>query len=255
MIGKNVELFVAEAVQSALDQSFTDIEVVFVDDASSDRTSEIVRSFSDPRVRYERSGAPIGISAARNRALELARGEFVACLDSDDLTETTRVERQLRTFDQYPTLGLVRGDVRLIDVHGADLGVRRSGTTSPGAALRQLRWKCPFVHSTVMYRAAVARDVGGYDVAARFGEDYGLWLRIGARFDVVNLDAILSSYRLHPDQSSNTKKSFDRESLASLRRSRLALAAARSESLIAARGRDDIHRAVQASRNIRIAAA
>lgn len=250
MIGRNVERFVADAVESALAQTYSDLEVLFIDDGSTDATGEIVQSFTDERVRYERNETSLGIAASRNRTLALSRGEFVAVLDADDLTEVTRVELQLRAFTETPTLGLIGGAIRLIDADGNELAVRHSGATTPSTALRHLRWKCPFVHSTVMYRTELARAAGGYDESATIGSDYGLWLRIGATSDVVNLDAVLASYRLHSGQITNTKKSFDRASLASLRSGRLTLATSRSESILAARGRDDIYRAIQARRNL-----
>jgi hypothetical protein len=100
-----------------------------------------------------------------------------------------------------------------------------------------------------MYRTDLAKQVGGYDTTATIGSDYGLWLRIGARMDVVNLEEILASYRLHPNQITNTKKSFDRDSLASLRQGRITLATERSESIMAARLRDDLYRLIQSRRN------
>jgi hypothetical protein len=193
MAAFNAARFVRAAVESLLAQTLEAIEVLVVDDASTDQTADILGSLKDPRLAVLRSARNLGPFGAANRALERARGELVARLDCDDLCAPHRLEVQREHLRAHPEVGLVGSACRLVGEDGADLGVRSFPATDLG-----IRWAClfgcPFQHSTVMLRRSLlARE--GYDGSRRVGGDYDLWARLLRHTRGANLAEPLVGYR------------------------------------------------------------
>src|SRR5690349_11891161 len=109
----NQAQYIGDAIRSVLQQSYTDLEIVVVDDGSVDQTPEVVAQFGHD-VRYIRQKNR-GVAGARNRAVEASRGELVAFLDGDDLWEPDKLARQIELYDRYPNVGLLAGDVLMFD--------------------------------------------------------------------------------------------------------------------------------------------
>src|ERR1043166_3249216 len=110
--------FVAQTIQSVLDQSFQDFEIVVTDDASTDGTADVIRTFADPRISLEVLPHNRGISAAMNETLARARGELIAILNSDDYALPGRLERQVAYLDMHPEIGAVFALARPVDDSG-----------------------------------------------------------------------------------------------------------------------------------------
>ncbi len=191
------EPFVAEAIASLLAQSLADLELLVVNDGSTDRTADIVRSFDDPRVRMIDNDRNLGLAASLNRGIGLARGELVARQDADDRSAPERLARQVAFLDAHPDVALVGSWYTEINPDGTPRR-RRPLPTTHADILWHLCLYCPFVHSAVMWRRAmVAELVGEYDERLSYSMDYDLWRRIAGRCRVANLAEYLVDLRIH----------------------------------------------------------
>jgi len=197
--------YLPEAIQSVLAQTCRDLEVIVLDDGSTDDTEAVVAPYQD-RVRYVRQENQ-GRSAARNAAVKLSHGELVAFCDSDDRWLPDRLERQIVCIRDRPAIGLVHGQVDLIDPDGRPLpketeahralfsAAHRRPVTYAGYA-----WDCRCLSSAILVRRDVFDQVGLYDPALLL-DDYDFYLRVALEYEIAFLDgAALAQYRLHPDQ-------------------------------------------------------
>jgi glycosyltransferase involved in cell wall biosynthesis len=197
--------FLPEAIESVLAQTADDLEVIVVDDGSTDETESVVEPFRG-RIRYIRQENR-GRSAARNAAVAAAEGEFVAFCDSDDVWLPDRLERQLPTVLGRPSVAMVHGQVELIGADGATLPEETdahravfSRAHAKPVTYAGYAWECRCLSSTILVRAAALREVGGYD-AALLLDDYDLYLRLALAYEIVFLDGPpLARYRLHAGQ-------------------------------------------------------
>jgi glycosyltransferase involved in cell wall biosynthesis len=196
----NEERFLSATIDSVLKQSFADFELLLVDDASTDRSAEIVRGIADPRIRLLSNESNLGLTKSLNRGIALARGEYVARLDANDLCLPERLRLQVAYLDAHPNVGVVGGQAGWIDVHGRP--VRHLESTRPVTELG-IEWYSifspPIVHSTAMFRLDVVRDqLGGYDEKWTVGQDADLWERVGEQNRVANLAAEVIRFRIDP---------------------------------------------------------
>jgi glycosyltransferase involved in cell wall biosynthesis len=199
--------YLREAIESVLAQTFDDFEVIVVDDGSTDDSEDVVAPYLD-RVRYVRQ-ENAGEAAARNTVIRLAESEFVAFCDSDDRWFPDRLERQIAAVSAKPHVGLVHGQVELVDPEGRVLGdetlahraifsaAHRRPVTYAGYA-----WNCRCLSSATLVRRSVFDEIGLYDTTLRAAPDYDVYLRLVlAGFEVLFLDGTpLIQYRLHPEQ-------------------------------------------------------
>jgi len=194
----NGENFLREAVQSILGQTFTDFEILIINDGSSDRSAGIMESFDDPRIRLVHNERNIGLIATLNKGFDLARGEFVARMDCDDISRPQRLGKQAAFLAAHPDIGVCGTWFRKFGAQGSKV-VRWE--TEPDAVRAAMLFSCSLAHPTVMLRreAFVSRMLY-YDAAYPHAEDYELWVRAMAFMDVANLPEVLLDYRVHPDQ-------------------------------------------------------
>ncbi|MBV8753423.1 MAG: glycosyltransferase [Hyphomicrobiales bacterium] len=193
----NGEAFLTEALNSILAQSFRDFELIAIDDGSSDASGEILARLAkaDSRV-IVLVQENAGIIASLNRGLALARGEFIARMDADDVAHPERFARQVAFLDTRPDVAVVGCAVTLIDEIGKPIrDVDYPGTPETVAAF--LETGSALAHPAVMMRRDTVRAVGGYRAAYRHAEDYDLWLRLAPRYPLANLPDRLLRYRQH----------------------------------------------------------
>jgi glycosyltransferase involved in cell wall biosynthesis len=205
----NASGFVGEACRSALRQSYTSLELIVVDDGSTDDTNAIVAELAaaDPRVRLIHQ-QNLGVAAARNRAIAAASGEFIAPLDADDLWDRTKIERQVRRMLECgPDTGLVYCWWAWIDVKGIVLD-RSPRWRIEGRVLQELA-EVNFTGnaSVPLYRRSIVGESGGYDEGLRKHnaqgcEDWDLVIRIAERYAVSLVPAVLVGYRRRTDSMS-----------------------------------------------------
>lgn len=201
------ELFIAEAIESILSQSFADLELVVIDDGSTDSTPRILERFAadDPRVAVHRREPGRNLSQVLNFAAELAKAPLLARLDADDVALPDRLRQQVSFLAANPEVALLGGQALLINGSGREFG--KAGYPIHDDELQAaLREGNPFVHSAMTMRREAFEAAGGYRVNFDHAEDFDLWLRIAAGSRVANLPEIVVKYRIHGDQQSFRKQ-------------------------------------------------
>jgi glycosyltransferase involved in cell wall biosynthesis len=203
------EATVAQAIESILGQTYTDLELIVVDDGSRDRTPEILASLSriDPRVSVITNCVNIGIPCARNQALVASRGKYIVCCDADDWSAPHRVERLVSVLDNRPDIGVVLSRVQRVTRHGVPIEeTNEYDHVEPywnGDVFRiKLSGSCAIHGGEVAIRKSLLQIVGGYRPQFSLAEDYDLWLRLSTITDFLMLDDILYFRREYPAQTS-----------------------------------------------------
>jgi glycosyltransferase involved in cell wall biosynthesis len=184
-----------EAMDSILGQTLRDLELIVVDDGSTDATPEIVREVqaADERVRY----LPLthmGISRSLNEGLGASRAEFVAFQDADDWSLPERLERELEVLERRCDVAVVGCRMREVDQHGRELSPRT--TFAAGDVNASLMDFNPIPNSCAMLRRVRALESGGFDPRYRYAMDYDLWLRLADRNVINMLDQVLAVRRM-----------------------------------------------------------
>jgi glycosyltransferase involved in cell wall biosynthesis len=195
----NAARFIAEAIDSVLRQTWTDFELIVVDDGSTDASATIARERGsrDARVRVI-SRPNTGVCGARNDALAASRGRYMACLDADDVATPDRLEQQVRFLDGHPGCVLVGSWVTITDPRGVPLAVEKLPTTHEEIDARLLKGDGGVVRQpTVMLRREAVVAAGGYDPGYAASEDLDLFLRLAERGQLANLPRPLVNYRQH----------------------------------------------------------
>jgi glycosyltransferase involved in cell wall biosynthesis len=191
--------FVGRAIASALAQTHRDLEILVLDDGSTDASYEIAADFArrDSRIRLERSGRNEGAAAARNRLLARSGGRYICFLDGDDFILPEKIAAQIAFLDAHPEFCAVGTGCILVD--GKDRPLRRIHYTRDDAELRYFPDLCC---ATVMYRAEVLRQAGSFRTDLANGEDVDMVLRIAEFGRITNMPDALYAYRQHRGQLS-----------------------------------------------------
>ena len=194
----NAEKYVREAVESVLAQTFSNFELIVINDGSTDGSGAVLRELAarDTRiVLVDRSNG--GLVSALNEGINLARADLIARMDADDIAMPERFSEQYRRMSEAPHLGAVGSFILLIDADGE---IVRQGhyPVSEGDVENFLEAGCPFAHPTVMMRKEAVVAAGGYRRAFSHAEDYDLWLRIHELgYALSNIPKPLLKYRVH----------------------------------------------------------
>ncbi len=196
MMVYNAEKYLRFAVDSVMRQTFSNWELLIVDDASTDSSPEILSSYTDSRIRVIRNPLNRGVASSRQLALELASGEYVAILDSDDVSSKKRLQVQVDYLDQHPQIDLLGSAYQMIDQAG-----RIVKTINVPTDPLAIRWTLLFGncigHSTVMFRRGCALQLDGYDKSVTAGEDFDLWVRMATHGRIAQLNLPLTQWRSH----------------------------------------------------------
>jgi glycosyltransferase involved in cell wall biosynthesis len=194
----NSILYTERCITSVLASSYGPYEVIVVDDASTDASCEIVRSFVDPRIRLIKHARNTGASISRNDAIRIARGEYVAIMDADDLSYSHRLETQVRFLDSQPDIGLVGSGVYdNIDVDGSILYSSHLPEDSETIQKTILEKWC-FLHPSIMFRKNVVEKSGYYREEFDVAEDHDFILRVLDHHKAQNIRDKLVAYRINP---------------------------------------------------------
>jgi glycosyltransferase involved in cell wall biosynthesis len=182
-----------EAIGSILRQTVETLELIVVDDGSTDDTATVVAGVDDPRLRYLPL-AHTGIAGSLNRGIAEAQAPIVAIQDADDWSEPQRLERSLDVLDREPDVAVVGGLMREVDPEGRELVARTAYAVGDvNGALMRFN---PLPNSCAAFRREVVQAAGGYDPRYLYASEYDLWLRISERHRVVVIDQILATRRM-----------------------------------------------------------
>jgi len=197
----NSEAYLAEAVDSILQQTFTDFEFIIIDDGSADGSSAILDRFarSDARIRLIRRENR-GLTVSLNEGLGLARGDLIARMDADDVAEPERFAKQVGFMRAHPEVSAVGCAVRMLDGAGERGAVLRFPVDHGRIEARLWRGDGGVIcHPALMARRSAMQGIGGYNAEYRTAQDLDLYLRLGEAGRLSNLDDVLLHYRRHPE--------------------------------------------------------
>lgn len=199
--------YLRESIDSILSQSFTDFELLVLNDGSSDSSAEIVREYSDRRIRYFEH-QNVGLPATLNKGLALAEGEVIFRQDQDDVSLPKRIATQMDFLDRNPGVVLVGTWAVIIDERGRPVGRMHCHPRGTTALRVESLVDSPFVHSSVAMRRDVVLALGGYatDKMRQPPEDYELWSRLLRTCQAANIAQPLVLYREVSNSMSRTMK-------------------------------------------------
>lgn len=178
----NSEAFLAEAIRSVLGQEYTNFELLIINDGSTDNTEQVIRSFTDPRIVYNRNERNSGLIFTLNKGIELAKGRYIARMDADDICLPGRFAQQLALLESDATLAMAAAPVIFIDEKGNETGIWQldRNTTTPASIKKIMPYENCIAHPTVMARTDILRSLR-YSANQKNIEDYDLWLRMLSR--------------------------------------------------------------------------
>jgi glycosyltransferase involved in cell wall biosynthesis len=205
MAVKDSEKYLREAIESVLQQTFTDFEFIIIDDYSTDSSAKIVLEYKDLRIKCIKNQSPLGLAKSLNIGLDIARGEYIARLDADDVCLPNRFEHQVRFLNEHPQIGVLGSGIRLIDDQGNTI-YDVHFPTDHDVIKWQLCFHNPIAHPTVMMRLAVVKQADGYDPALIRSQDYDLWWRMSLISELANLYEINIHLRQHSGQVTNVQR-------------------------------------------------
>ncbi len=189
---------IERAIKSILDQSFSSFELIILDDGSTDDTVEKIRSFSDKRIRFfqlKHSGLP----TALNYGVAQSESEIIIRHDSDDWSEPDRIALQMQRLDEDDELALVASWHNVVEADGELLGLKQTAVDDVGLK-RMLARRSPFCHGSVAMRKSALAEMGGYNGALLFSQDYDLWLRMAAaKMKFACIASPLYNYSITPE--------------------------------------------------------
>ncbi len=198
---KTNEAFLRAAIESILNQTFTDFEFLILDDCPEDDREAIVKSYVDGRIKYIKNERNLGITPSRNKLIGMAEGEYLAVFDHDDISLPTRFEKQVAYLDAHPECGVVSSNIKTlirgrtsknpIENHDIKIALMRS---------------CALMHSASMIRKSVLIENNiRYEERFSPSEDYALWGRLIPYTNFHNLEEVLFHYRDHENNTSHTR--------------------------------------------------
>jgi glycosyltransferase involved in cell wall biosynthesis len=197
----NVDRYLDDAIKSILGQTLKEFELLIIDDASTDRSAEIVLSFPDPRIRYLQNRKNIGIAASLNRGIGAARTELIARMDGDDLSHPERLRKQVEYMSEHSDCAMLSTLTRNVGEEGELLGKNK---LNPEFYYFSMTFFCWIYHPSVIYRKSIIEGLGGYP--SRLAEDYLLWSRLIRRHRFATLGEYLLDYRITRQSTCNAVK-------------------------------------------------
>ena len=206
--------YIAESIASVLAQTYRVFELIVCDNCSTDNTKEIVRGFSDPRIRYIRNPKNLGLVGNANRCLELATGEYIGILHHDDVMMPDNLERKVRLLDEHPNVGFVHSNIILIDSKGEVVSwniwsedSRRDYIESGMKVFQRFLAYFPLGASifigAVLARRECYERLGGFSSELPHCNDGEMWMRMSLFYNVACIGTPLVKYRVHPMSTSS----------------------------------------------------
>lgn len=195
------------AIQSVLDQNFSDWELLILDDASTDNTKEVVQVYlHDQRIRYIRHDKNIGLGQNRKAGVAESNGTYIAILDSDDeWTDKSKLRSEVECLEKDPHLGVIGTFGTVVDEKGTTLRQLKYHVDDQDIRNHILAYD-QFLHSSVVFRKEAIEKTAGYDASLAPAEDYDLILRIGLSYTFANVPKSMVKYLVHAGNSSSNER-------------------------------------------------
>lgn len=204
MPARNAQKYITSAIESILHQTFKRFELIIVNDSSTDKTREIIESFSkrDPRVKLIHNEKRLNIASSLNKGIQQASANIIARMDTDDIAFSNRLELQHKLISKSKNVAVVGANIMIINAAGDQTGIRKYPNSSK--ELKDCFFKySPFAHPVVCFRKNMFEEVGGYDPKYSPTEDLDLWFRLGSKYEFGSIPEILLKYRIYEKSSSH----------------------------------------------------
>lgn len=196
----NCELYVKDAVESILNQTFPDFELIIIDDRSTDSTIKIIKSYKDSRIKLIEKEQNTGLTNSLIHGVLIAKGEYIARMDGDDISLPERFQKQVSFLESNPKIILCGSAVEIIGKNYIS-----KYPSNHDMIKIQLCFNASFYHPTIMARRQVLVE-NNYNKDCEPAEDYELWTRIVTIGELANLDEVLVHYRIHDCQTSSVRR-------------------------------------------------
>ncbi len=209
----NASDYLAEAIDSILQQTFTQFELLLCDDRSSDNSTSIAQAYADQdeRVIFLQNERNMGVSATRNRLQQLAKGEYTAVMDADDIAHPNRFQVQYDFMQANPHVVCCGSNHRLIDDKGRVITTLALPEVDEEIQSRALAGHGSICHPAAMIRSEAILQVGGYDPDFKSALDLDMWLKLGEVGELYNIQQTLLDYRIHDKSISGSKSQQQRD--------------------------------------------
>jgi glycosyltransferase involved in cell wall biosynthesis len=203
----DAEQYVEDAVRSIMKQSYTNLEIITIDDCSTDNTLSVLKKLcaEDSRIVLLLNEKNLGLVSTLNKGISSTRGKYVARMDADDISMPDRISIQVKYLEANGSVGMCGANYILIDEKAKEIG-KLKFPGQPENIKTELLFYCPFCHPLVMIRKSVFDTIGLYNEGLVPAEDYELWLRIAEKFPVENIPDFLLYYRWHGNNVTLTRK-------------------------------------------------
>jgi hypothetical protein len=244
MAVKNGRPYLQTAIESTLAQTYRDFEFLIIDDASTDDTADIIRSYQDPRIQLRTLAKNVGQTAALNLGLADIKTPWIARMDADDYCHPRRFEAQMRLIESDPALGCVGTFAWFFTEDPAQRDQIVARPVDHEAIRKALLWSSPIVHSTTFLKTSTLQEIGGYDERYRYSADLDLYDRLIAKCHAANVPEPLLGLRRHPGQDSHSVKAI-KESIQIFQR-RLDSGAYSKPDAAVVSAAESLHKALQA---------
>lgn len=200
----NAQKYISSAIESILNQTFKDFELIIVNDCSIDNTLKIIKSFrrKDQRIKIINNGMRLNIAATLNKGISQAKSNIIARMDADDISLPERLELQYKLINSSKNISVIGANIIIIDANGNEIAIRAYPNSSEKLKKCLFRYSS-FAHPVVCFRKDIFDSVGGYDPKYSPTEDLDLWFRMGSKHKFGSVNKPLLKYRLYKNSSSN----------------------------------------------------
>lgn len=192
--------YLKEAIQSILNQTFADFELLILDDCPEDTREEVVKSFQDKRIKYFKNEQNLGITPSRNKLIDLAQGEYLAIMDHDDVALPERFEEEVKVLDTHPEIGVVSSWVERFPNKKR---IFKNPENNDEIEQYLMQW-CVIAHTAAMIRKSILDNIK-YEEEFSPCEDHALWGRLIGKTKFYNIQKVLMKYRWHESNTSITQ--------------------------------------------------
>lgn len=210
----NTKMYIKESVESILQQTFSDFELLIIDDASTDGTQDIIKGFIDNRIVFIQKEKNSGYTQSLNSGIEFAKGKYIARMDADDISLPQRLEKQVAFLEAHEEVVVCGADAEIIGSNERFIPF----FLTHEEIITSMLITNPMIHPVIMFRRSFLLENNiRYNESFEPAEDFELWVRIASIGKLANLPDVLLRYRKHTGQVSNTRNELQQKNVRELR--------------------------------------